>query len=280
MPATGNWTFTNPGGWFPAINNHGDLVLVGSVKGPTGPAGYGIFFLGRDLKPQPVLLPGQDLPGGGTALDWDAPRPSITDSGVVAFLAMRQGTQRPASAYLWEQGTITPLLLAGTDVPGVGKIAYVSGVFPNNKNRAVLVSAGLSGSSAGGLYRVSAGKILPVAVPGQELPGGGKLRSAVPNFPGIGLEPRWGNASVSPVSEAGEHAFWATLEDGATAAYRLDEEGKLSLLLKSGTATELGTITKIGLNSPPALNSKGQVALSVQIDNGPATIVLLTPAAQ
>lgn len=276
MPATGDLTFADVGGFAPAINNIGDIVLIGGLKGPTRSAGAGgIFFLGRDHTLQPVLLTGQELPGGGkvAAAEFLSARPSITDSGAVAFRAQRQGT--PFSAYRWEQGTLMPLLLAGKDVPGVGKIADVSGVFANNKNRTVLVSATVSGRSGNGLYRVEADKILPVAVPGQEMPGGGKLKSAVP---GDGS----GSRSISQASEAGEHAFVATLADGSAAAYRVDGEGKLSLLLKSGTPTELGTITKIG--PAPAwngivINSQGQVALAVQIDNGPPALVLLTPAA-
>lgn len=265
MPATGDLTFATPGGGSPKINNPGDIVLIGSVKGPTTPAGFGIFFLGRDHTLQPVLLTGQELPGGGKAASVETPRPSITDSGAVAFLARRQG-EGFHSAYLWEQGTLTPLLLAGTDVPGVGKIVDVSIVVANNKNRDVLVSARVSGSNLEGIYRVSEGKILPVAVLGQEMPGGGKLKRTA------------GTAQASHASQAGEHAFWATLEDGSTAAYGVDGEGKLSLLLKSGTPTELGTITKI-TEEAAVVNSRGQVALEVQIDNGPATLVLLTPAA-
>jgi hypothetical protein len=264
MPATGDLTFTIPGGIAPAINNPGDIVLVGSVKGPTRPAGNGIFFLGRDQKLQPVLLTGQDLPGGGKAASSDIYRPSITDSGVVAFVTQRQG-QANHGAYLWEQGTLTPLLLVGTEVPGVGKIVEVSLVVANNKNRDVLVSARVSGSSVAGLYRVADGKVFLVAVPGQEMPGGGKLKTA-----DVGDGP-------SQASQAGEYVFPVTLDDGATALYQVDAAGNLSLVLKSGTPTELGTITKIRRDLGGVVNSKGQVALVIQIDNGPDTLVLLTP---
>jgi hypothetical protein len=95
---------------------------------------------------------------------------------------------------------------------------------------------------------------------------------------------------VSAPNSLGEHAFMATLADGSTAAYRMDAEGKLSLILKSGATTELGQVTRIGKTSFATglarggwgigLNSKGQVALPVQINGGPETIVLLTPVAQ
>jgi hypothetical protein len=57
----------------------------------------------------------------------------------------------------------------------------------------------------------------------------------------------------------------------------VDAAGNLSLVLKSGTPTELGTITKIRRDLGGVVNSKGQVALVIQIDNGPDTLVLLTP---
>jgi hypothetical protein len=275
MPATGNLTFTSDGGFAPALNNSGDIVLIGGVKSSTGPiAGGGLFFLGRDHQLQPVLLAGQDLPGGGKADSTGEllfARPTLTDSGAVVFRAPRQGG--PNGAYRWEPGGLTSLLLPGMDVPSAGKIADVSGAYANNKNRAVLVSASLVGHNGDGLYRVEADQILPVAVPGQEMPGGGKLQTAVP---GGGS----GSRSIGLASEAGEYAFKATLADGSTAAYRIDATGNLSLVLKSGMPTELGTITKIGPDpawNGIAINSQGQVAVAVQIDNGPPTLALLTP---
>lgn len=81
-----------------------------------------------------------------------------------------------------------------------------------------------------------------------------------------------------------EHAFVARLENERDAVYLLSLDGAVTPLLRSGTTTELGTITKIfgsiekdresfGLG----LNTSGQIALAVQIDNGPDTILLLTP---
>jgi hypothetical protein len=265
MPATDDLTFTIPGGIpVPAINNPGDIVLIGTVKGPTTPAGNAVFFLGHDHQLKPVLLTGQELPGGGQAASSDMYRPSITDSGAIAFVTQRRGQGAGHSAYRWEQGTLTPLLLVGTDVPEVGKIADVRLVVANNQNRDVLVSARVAGSGEG-LYRVAEGKILPVAVPGQEMPDGGKLKSVN------------GDYQARHASQAGEHAFRAALEDGTAAIYQVDAAGNLSLVIKSGTPTALGTITGIVSDSPAVLNSKGQVALTVQIDKGPDTLVLLTP---
>src|SRR2546422_67111 len=94
--------------------------------------------------------------------------------------------------------------------------------------------------------------------------------------------PWWSSVclGVSAANEAGEHAFLAILEDNSTAAYRMDAAGKLSLILKSGTTTDLGTITQVGSgDAAPNLNSKGQVALTVQLDGGNDTLALLTPTA-
>src|SRR5437762_436845 len=114
----------------------------------------------------------------------------------------------------------------------------------------------------------------PTAARSRSWPGGGKVKTTA------------GESQPSHASEAGEHVFWATLDDGTAAIYQVDTVGKLALVLKSGTPTELGTISKILTNSGAVVNSRGQVALAVQIDPpaprvpGPDTLVLLTPAAQ
>ena len=55
---------------------------------------------------------------------------------------------------------------------------------------------------------------------GQDMPGGGRLKQPFEPF---------------AINDAGQFAFRATLADGSTAAYRLDTDGTLSLILKSGT---------------------------------------------
>ena len=61
----------------------------------------------------------------------------------------------------------------------------------------------------------------------------------------------------------------------------MQPDGSLSLLLKSGAVTDLGKITSIGPGTGESwgigLNSQGQVVLSISFDNGPDTLVLLTP---
>jgi hypothetical protein len=139
----------------------------------------------------------------------------------------------------------------------------------------VLLSASLKGLEGPfGLYRFADGTISPLVVPGQEMPGGGRFKDLV--FP-------WGYYAVSAANDAGQHAFEAVLAEGSQAAYRLDADGKLSLILKSGANTELAPFTGFGPAGSPnnstgiSLNNRGQVAMTVKIAGGPDTVVLLTP---
>jgi hypothetical protein len=283
MSAVNDLMFTQAGGQSPVINNRDEIALVAAVKGPTGPAGAALFFRSPDGKLQPVLVPGQALPGGGKVSNDPNLQlsPSLNDAGVVAFLARRQGEPQN-SAFLWEGGNITPALPIGSPAPGGGKITSVSSVFVNNKNRSVLLTAGVDGSHHHGVYLLKDGTLTPVAVPGQELPGGGKLQTVQAVYSG----PADVCYGVSAANEAGQHVFLATLEDKSTAAYLVDTDGSLSLVLKSGAVTDLGTVTSIGEAASGTgsfgvgVNSQGQVVVSARVDHGAPTLVLLTPAGQ
>jgi hypothetical protein len=229
-----------------------------------------------DDKLVPILLPGQALPGG-TMSDFGG-FGGLTDAGASSFRARRK--EDPAGrfgAYVWEAGTITPVALPGAEVPGGGKIVHVNSVFSNSKNPGLLVVARVQdagGASAVSLWRFTEGKLVPLTVPGQEMPGGGTLRG-IPEDGGLS-----GNNSlayISPANAAGEHAFIANLQDGGRGVYRVDPEGRLSLILKEGAATELGNVTRVQ-GWGVALNTQGQVLLALRIGDRPNAIVLLTPA--
>jgi len=281
-----NLTFTQAGGFGTAINNHGDVVLTGAIKDPNGPDGAGLFFLGRDGKMLPILLPGGTLPGGTKLNASYFPQPSINDLGMVAFLARRQGDAQ-TSAFLWAQGNIWPIALQGAEVPG-GKISAVTGVFLNDRDNHQLITASVKSTdpaitgSRHAVYRVVDGKFLAVAVPGQKMPGGGVFRSlqnvySISNYYG-----QYDSATicqgVSPANRWGWRVILATLEDGSTAAYRMDNRGVLQPVLKSGWVVKgLGTITRVGVDSPAAINRYDQIVLSVRINNGAPTLVALFP---
>jgi hypothetical protein len=275
LPTVQNFTVTMPGGFSPAINDRGDMVLTASVKEGAGASGSALLFLSQDGKPLPILLPDGDLPGGGklASSGYPFPWPSLTETGSVAFMATRQN-QKQSDAYLWEQGTLSPLVLVGADAPG-GKVSAVSSVELDGRSRTALVSLAVgSRLTRQGLYRLAEGRLTPLVVPGQEMPGGGTFAALQSIFSDSLGSSRCGG--VSRASTAREHVFLAQLEDGSTAAYRLDAEDRLALVLKSGTSSELGTITRVtGLF--PAINRHGQVALVVKIDGGPDTLALLSP---
>jgi hypothetical protein len=107
MPAVQNLTFETGGDFGIAINNFGDIVFPARVMNAAGKPALGLFFLGRDGKLLPVVLPDQELPGGHPIANSSISLlPSINDAGTVAFLAVPKGSS-VASAYLWEQGVLS-----------------------------------------------------------------------------------------------------------------------------------------------------------------------------
>jgi hypothetical protein len=274
MPVVNGWKFTQSGGFAPSINSNNEVAFVGIVRDATGPTGAGLFYRGVDGKLVPAFLPGQPLADGSKALISQFARPSLSDAGQIAFLAQRQG-DRENGAYIWENGTINPLLRVNADVPSSGAISMVSGVFLHPRNGTALVSAAVNGSRQQGLYRVAGSTLTPLAEPGKEMPGGGKFKS----LQNVILAPTSDTIclGVSPASRSGEHVILATLEDNSTAAYRVDTRGKLSLVLKSGMTTPQGTVTRVGMDSPASINSVGQIAVSVEFDGtGIPSVVLLS----
>jgi hypothetical protein len=276
-PAVDNLTFRagTGAGFTTGISSAGDIVFGAWVDDTAAP---GVFFLGRDNKLQAVVLPGQPLPDGRVlgAEEWLFPVSIVTDAGAAAFLGVSHLTDDALGEYLWDKGSLSPLAIVGADAPGGGKIRDVGGAWLNNANDSVLLA--ISVADVGGpygLYRFAGGTLTPLVVPGQAMPGGGKLQDLL-----------WGccgtSAAASAADDAGQHVFVATLDDNTQGLYLLGADGTLALLLKSGTHTELGTITRFALQLNTAsfgvaLNNKGQIALPIEFDNGPSTVVLLTP---
>jgi hypothetical protein len=268
MPAANNLVFEQGGSFRSVINNFDEITFEAVVKNAAGQLRLGVFFQGRDGQIVPVALPDQDLPDG-KKID-AAFGPSLNDAGVIAFGVAVKG-ERAAGAYLWEKGAILPLATIGMDAPGGAKLFGVGQVWVNNPTHNVLLTGALKNNGPGGLYRLAEGKLTALVERGQVTPDGKKVQDL---------------AWVSEPNDAGQHAFLATLQGGGTAAYLLDADGKLSLILKSGTTSDLGVIRSVGLpsTSPPAtgltLNNRGQVAVPIRITGGPAMIVLLTPTTQ
>jgi hypothetical protein len=264
-------TFDRGGDWTTVINSSNQIVFSSTVQTKAGETQSADFLFGINAQFLPVALPDQVLPDDSVVLG--ACNPSLNDAGVVAFVVQRKGDPLGAwSAYRWESSKITPLAVVGSALPDGHKVGAVLGVWVNNKNQNVLLNISVDAlGGAAALYLASEGKLIPVAAAGQDMPGGGKLRH-IQDF------------GISAANDAGQHAFLATLDDGSTAIYQMDADGMLSLLLKSGTVTDQGTITNVGegagLSTGVALNSKGQFAATLQFDGGTDTVVLVTPVQQ
>jgi hypothetical protein len=285
MPATGNLVFTQPGGFAPAINDRGEMAVVAQVKDPAGPGGYGLFALGHDHVLRSVLLPRQELPGAahGQALAAtdEYMRPSIDDSGRIAFLARAKSSSQH-SAYLWEFDGIIPIAIAGTGIPGAGRITDVGSVSLNNGSLGALITATTdkSDSNHWGLYRVAGGKITTVAGPGSTMPGGGIFKTiqyVLTEEGGMSI------TALSSANATSEHVFLATLEDGTAGAYAVDSVGRVSLVFRATAQPKPVQIQEVGYSmtfvpgSRPCLNNRGQIALSVRLNGGHSLIMVLTP---
>jgi hypothetical protein len=269
MPATGNLTFRQGGsaaGTGAVINNHDEIAFTADVPSSHGDAA-GLFFRGQDGQLQAVALPDQELPNGARLRE--AGFPKLNDAAMIAFEALHlpAGSDHDQpSGYLWENGTLSLIAKVGQDAPDGGTFASVSPVGLNNKDRSVLVDAEIKNPSRAVLYRFLDGQFTRVLEVGMDLPGVGKLKEF------------W----VAGPENAAPYTFAALLGDGSTGIYRLEPDGKITLLFKSGTKTEVGTITRIALglrgeSQGFQVNSKGQVATVASFDNGPDTVVLLTP---
>jgi hypothetical protein len=274
-PAAPDLTITLPWGRRPVINNLGEIVFTADTKNSSGkPVEPGVFWRRADGQLITVVIPGQALPDGGQVrFGW---APSLSDSGRVGLLVVPKGKDWPYThGYAWENGALTLVAAKGATAPGGGTIAHVDLVWVNNQDRGVLVSAVLNDAESGprALYRFVNGRLLAAAIPGQPMPGGGTFESC-----------RWHGSFPNA---AGQYGFAAAITEAGvnrTAAYLLQPDGTLSLILKSGTRTEFGEITKVewggAYSLGVGLNNNGQIALPVRFNDGPDTIVLLTPTVQ
>jgi hypothetical protein len=266
MAAANSLTFAAGGDHGGAtINNQDEIAFVGFVK-KSGQLHSGAFVRRPDGQIQAIALPGDSLPGRAGKLV-ETGGVTINDNGLVSLAAV--GTQGgPMKIYLWENGVTRVVAEAGTVLPGFGK--YFGGIhFGVNNQGSVLIDAVVKDNSPFGMSLWKDGQFTTVLLPDQPLPGGG-------NYDGDPF-PGWG-----PPNDAGQYPFILPLKENGEShagAYLVGEDGKVTLIVKDGMTTDLRTITHLGGNHSGgiALNSKGQVALTAQIDNGPDALLLLTP---
>ena len=262
----------------PAINNRDEIAFAGFIPDDAGRPRRAFFLAEPDGAVRLIALPEQLAHLGETIQPFGSL--SVTDQGIVVFQAWRRGDPPLAlSAYEWENGFLTPVVTVGTPAPDGGKLIRVTGVRAGNRSQLTLVAAHLSTHpDQAGLFFAAHGQLKPVAVPGQTMPGGDRLRTVQETIGSAGPSATF---YLSRANERGQYAFVALLKDSHQGVYRVDEDGTLSLVLKSGTDTDLGRIAAI---SPDGygigLNSRGQVAVTLQIQGRPDLLVRLTPNGQ
>jgi len=275
LPVVFSLTWDRGGDWITSLNQSNEVTFVTDLEDPQAQGREAVFFRRRDGQIVPIVRPDDRIDDGSQIID--ATDPYLNNDGVIAYTARRAGDPQDAgSAYRWELGTNTRIAVVGTLLPDGHKVANVVHAWVNNQNRKVLLELNADAFEPSGqvatpisLYLWDNGVFTPVAVPGQTMPDGSKL---------LGVQ----DFGVSTPNELGQHAFLAILQGGATAAYLMDATGNLSLVLKSGATTNLGTVLNVGqgagTSSGIGVNSSGQVALTAQIGTGVDTIYLLTPS--
>ncbi len=288
-PATSDLAFASGGkDDGAALNNRDEVAFVARVKAASGAPQNAVFLRRADGHIDPVALPGDALPGQGGTVRTAAVGASpavfgflgLNDAGQVTFPALGTGIKPVAngfitnSVYRWENGTISLIAETGTVIPGLGMTEGFGPNGPNNQNSEVLIQAYTPTSPGiGGILLWEQGQLVPVLLLGQDLPGGGQ-------FKGGAIDSARPNA-------LGQYPFAVQFQENGkigVGAYRVDADGKLSLIARTGMTTPLGTLTRItpaywpgSGSSGIGINRQGQVALTAQIDNGPDVLLLLTP---
>jgi hypothetical protein len=293
------------GGVFAGVNGHagennrGDIVFTGLVSGTdidpsVDPGCDGVanaLYLARSNGSlSTVVRPGDAAPGGGV-FD-SAMNASINDGGDIAFGAHIVGDSCVGignlfacgeSVYLRtaSNGAIRSIAHQGDPSPCGGR-PYQLAFGPLVNNRGDLAFIGSLGApDSNGVFLYSRGSVVPVACPGDPMPGGGAMHSAGDFDATYGL------------NNAGDIGFAASLDSDVNNDGLLDSglyvasRGSLRLVARTGTVVPgLGTIAYLGsapvvpsipLATGGELNNRGQVLLYATLADGRGVLLLATP---
>ena len=287
------------------MNNRGDIVFQGVLHdadialGPPGADGLGLgiggFVADKHGSISSVVSPGDAAPGGGI-FDYGTVS-SINDRGDVIFLAHVDGDECVGSSAQEQDigclgsaflkaaptGEIRLIVRQGGPAPGGGTCRGAARSLVNNRRQ---VAFGCDMAAPGerlfnvlGLFFQSEGQTVPIARPGDPMPGGGNsLR------PGAG--------DLVHLNNAGDVTFANRLDTGEDAVY-VWSRGSLRLVARTGTVIRgVGTIVAL---LPPDLvggrrrfvwegisaNDRGQVLFTAAVDDGSGSLrgvlLLATP---
>jgi hypothetical protein len=275
------------------MNNRGDIVfpaIFATTDGilPSQGLGLGVFLAPASGPIQPVIVPGQPAPGGGTFSF--AENPSINSLGDVAVganLATDPDVEDPTlsnqgnrifsgeNIYLKRaSGQIIRIVQQGEAAPGGGIFRHEWGPIINDR-RQILFEGDLTPAPAvdqvQGLFLYTGSAIVPVVRPGDSLPDGRLATAADYTF-------------SHHINNRGEVSFLALLDNGTEAIY-VKSGTSFQLVAKTGTIIPgVGTIVNFdtfamqGVPSSGAVNNdRGQVIFSANLTSGSAALIIATP---
>jgi hypothetical protein len=309
--APGGVTFA--GAFFgPSLNNGGDLIFPGIVPTAQGihlpdepyvGLGIGLFRADKHGDISNVVSPGDAAPGGGT-FDF-ANAPWVNDGGDVAFIGHVAGeevgsTGSPPQAaiintlgslYVQDAatGAIRSIAHAGDSAPGGGVFRQAISPVMNNRGDIVFIGDLTTPPDANqvtGVYLSSKGQIIPIARPGDPMPGGGHLVTAS----------TLGGAQIH-INNGGEVVFNAVLDTDVNGDGTLDtgvfvwSHGDLQLVARTDTVIPgVGTVSALVMGvivipAPPVLvpnsgavsNDRGQVLFGATLSDGQGVLLVATP---
>ena len=299
----------------PTINNRGHIVFPGIVATDQGihiPTedyvgfGIGLYLADKKGKISAVVSPGDPAPGGGR-FDWAGGPPWLNDRGDVAFCAHIAGEECVApefppqsiligclySLYVKKASTGEILSIAHAGEPAPGGGTYRQAYSPVMNNRGDIVFVGdltpaPNTNQVVGVFLNRGGMTIPVARPGDPMPGGGHF---VTGSNILGIE-------QVHVNNPGEVAFNAILDTDVNGDGVPDtglfvwSNGTLRLVARSGTVIPgVGTIAQLATavtvipeplafpspNSGAITNDRGQVYFSATLTDGRGIHLVATP---
>ncbi len=293
-PAPGGGTFQ--GAYLHTdLNNNGDMVFAGIIPTPNGIAdahGMGIFRADTLGNISSLVSPGDPAPGGGK-FDF-AENPSINAKGDIGFGAhvageecipfpdgpqqVRIGCRESVYIRKATTGEIQSIAHQGQPAPGGGAYRYAFGPVLNNLGDMVFIAdltPAPAVDQASGVFLRSGGVTIPVARPGDPMPGGGNFARASDRITNYYL------------NNKGDVSFNALLDTGEDGLYVRSSRGVLRLVAKTGTAIPgIGTIATLNFFGEPVptagaiINDAGQVLFAAMLTDGRGVVLVATPNAR
>jgi hypothetical protein len=249
---------------FATMNNANDIVFIATVDDPATGFNGQALFLWSGGKLSEIVRGGAKV--GNTTLT-SPRRAQIGDGGIITFEDLTDADA--GGAYMVKDGLITQIATTDTDAPGgSGKFTAMKGPIANANGDVALLGNTDAGWGAY-LYSAKDKKLVKIAAPGDDMPGGGKLANAESN----------GRNSIR-IGADSSVLFGGQLEDGE--GVYLYKDGKLDVFARTGQELKgVGTpeamawkdLTSWGL----AYASNGTIAFPVKIGDQEQLIVATPP---